>query len=1154
MANTDNSTAIITQNNRRVLEGYPFVIDCGVLGENNLDRESGGIVVTWYKDGTSLSTGLSYSVEKPTQADTGTYYFTATNAFGTTTSDSVDVEIVTPSPSQFGPNLVQNGMAENGLSGWTPQLGSIKLKKFWGKSGDHSWVGYKARFPDPGGIDPLYAHRDGLAFFTAQDHTYRMSSGNTHTFIKENPGGNLTTAYQDVFITDPTTLDIIDRKIEGVFDVEAKCFGYLGQAREIKTYKYDGSYNGKIATPNGTRTGGQANNYDETIRHCHDEARLRYEFYDTNDELMKEFEMDSFRPTKRRQAFVIGYNSLSIPPGTRRIRVHMLFRRHDREFSYSHERATFVKQYLCGVHAVNIRIFINKDGLKFPSVKFNPDDVIDSELDDLIEQQIMDAQTEIVKCNDLIEDVGNIEVRNSITSNYKYPTQRGVKQSGLYHLAKWCKEEHQRLGGGGFNSFGPFGGMVTGVGSVQQPRPLPGKPGSDYHNAGRVTNISQGPTTVESSPLHSGTILSDFSSKINGFTGTQTQRAVASLSGRVNTITSEYATLGHKLIHQINFYYKRDDILTAIKEAWEDDNPEPKTPWWETQWRRYVWNPEGTGGCQTSAHIQNLVGCIMGDKYDGVYSSRTIDSRVTMAFALATLSVGSISNEANNYPRSLKYLFFRPTKHTGYSSSYPLTILGGLSVDTETTVANPPSWNFLGTNLSSMNSFYSSAQFSSIGTYQQFIPYLGTWQNTFGRYHEKNGNSFSLYNKPQHNYPHWISPSYFAAFISQLDSYGEARVYDDTIQMTIREIYDSVYDADYSNAIYPDSVRTFVPPSGFSSRHWQKPNPDDPDTWNNLDEAGDKKESILARNSDLSESGNGSFTYAMVNQGNYKIGFSYPCEVIDNNPVSLSAGNNNRILSDKDADVSKIIWPQITYWRWFQHRDLMYDMNRYTVMDYSLDDMVDKINDIPALKIFFESTRSPIIFNEKISTRPVPFDGKKTGDFRFQDSTRKNTWHGFYSQYQHMVDHLILDHPGGDNNGESFAYLQSNTFKEHKGLCVPEFYKKTVLSGDTDNMPEDAPFRYQGANPVKCLTDYENTDGLTDFSIDKMNNLGLSSSSASARLDKLLRTYAMAFARKYLLHKRVKWLNEQLQEALDWVDTQGDEYGYDQTQTAVVDD
>ena len=35
--NTDNNqTAIIDKSNRRVLEGYPFEIDCGVVGENNL--------------------------------------------------------------------------------------------------------------------------------------------------------------------------------------------------------------------------------------------------------------------------------------------------------------------------------------------------------------------------------------------------------------------------------------------------------------------------------------------------------------------------------------------------------------------------------------------------------------------------------------------------------------------------------------------------------------------------------------------------------------------------------------------------------------------------------------------------------------------------------------------------------------------------------------------------------------------------------------------------------------------------------------------------------------------------------------------------------------------------------------------------------------
>ena len=186
--------------------------------------------------------------------------------------------------------------------------------------------------------------------------------------------------------------------------------------------------------------------------------------------------------------------------------------------------------------------------------------------------------------------------------------------------------------------------------------------------------------------------------------------------------------------------------------------------------------------------------------------------------------------------------------------------------------------------------------------------------------------------------------------------------------------------------------------------------------------------------------------------------------------------------------------------------------------------------------------------------RPVPFDGDITGNLTFTDASRKNTWHGYYSHYKHMMDNLEIDTSGYNHNGSGFERLNTSKFENHKGLCIPEFYKQTVLSGDTNNMPEDAPFRYQGANPVKCLTDYENTDGLTDFSIDKMNNLGATSANSQARLDKLLRTYGMAFARKYLLNLRIKWLNEALQESLDWVDTQGDEYGYDQTQTAVQDD
>ena len=132
--------------------------------------------------------------------------------------------------------------------------------------------------------------------------------------------------------------------------------------------------------------------------------------------------------------------------------------------------------------------------------------------------------------------------------------------------------------------------------------------------------------------------------------------------------------------------------------------------------------------------------------------------------------------------------------------------------------------------------------------------------------------------------------------------------------------------------------------------------------------------------------------------------------------------------------------------------------------------------------------------------------------------------------------------------------LDTSHFENHKQLTVPEFYVGSVLSGDTTNMPEDAPFRYQGAYPFRTKTSYENTDGYTSFSIDKDKSIRPGSTSGIQRLSTLLRTYALSFARRHLLKKRIKWLQEQLNESLDWVDTQGDEYGYDGANTAVSDD
>ena len=143
-SNTDNGTvAIIDQSNRKVLAGYPFTLDCGVLAENNLEPEEGGVLVTWYKDGTSLSTGLSFTLNSPSEEDSGNYYFVAENAFGSTTSDSVNIEIVTPGDDQFGVNLVANGDGADGLSSWTPQQGTFRINKFWFTSGDKSFNSLK---------------------------------------------------------------------------------------------------------------------------------------------------------------------------------------------------------------------------------------------------------------------------------------------------------------------------------------------------------------------------------------------------------------------------------------------------------------------------------------------------------------------------------------------------------------------------------------------------------------------------------------------------------------------------------------------------------------------------------------------------------------------------------------------------------------------------------------------------------------------------------------------------------------------------------------------------------------------------------------------------------------------------------------------------
>ena len=255
------------------------------------------------------------------------------------------------------------------------------------------------------------------------------------------------------------------------------------------------------------------------------------------------------------------------------------------------------------------------------------------------------------------------------------------------------------------------------------------------------------------------------------------------------------------------------------------------------------------------------------------------------------------------------------------------------------------------------------------------------------------------------------------------------------------------------------------------------------------------------------------------------------------------------MLRPKNETFDKIIWVG-GRGRWFKRDDLMREMNPYTVMDMSLDDMVDLIDEIPALQNFFETTRHPIIFNERIGMHARPYMGEATGNFEFSSATRKNTWYGF-KRHQHYLNKVMkIDSVGNTENGNMFNNA-TDYFEDHLQVTVPEFYKKTILSNQLEGMPQDAPFRYQGAEPNKLLTEIKNLPvGDLEFNAGK----NLETQNGRNRLDKIRKYYGMAIARAYLLEQRLPWLREQLVESLDWTDTQGDDFAYDGTQTAVQDE
>ena len=167
----------------------------------------------------------------------GTYTCDITNDIGTTTTEDITLEVLTPNlPNDpfFGVNVVQNGFATDGTSGWTVIQGGFSAKKLLRGDLDiqartpHTNVfGYSANciYPYPGNIITKGIRNLDYSQFLTKQGSYFTRDGVDYAI---NGGVQQAIMYQDIDLSD--IVDYISGKAYGARGVRAHFSCILGNA------------------------------------------------------------------------------------------------------------------------------------------------------------------------------------------------------------------------------------------------------------------------------------------------------------------------------------------------------------------------------------------------------------------------------------------------------------------------------------------------------------------------------------------------------------------------------------------------------------------------------------------------------------------------------------------------------------------------------------------------------------------------------------------------------------------------------------------------------------------------------------------------------------------------------------------------------------
>jgi hypothetical protein len=222
-------------------------------GLPTLKQPSEELTFLWAKDGEPLTPANSelynetpdkiipevnqLRLEGITARMAGTYTCDISNDIGTTTTEDITLEVLTPNLPRdpfFGINLIQNGFATDGMNGWTTTLGSFTSKKLMRGDLDvqartpHTNVfGYSPNciYPYPGniitrgirGLDYSQLLGKQGSYFAREGIDYAVNGGTQQAIM-----------YQDIDLSDIT--DYISGKAYGAQGVRAYFSCIIGNA------------------------------------------------------------------------------------------------------------------------------------------------------------------------------------------------------------------------------------------------------------------------------------------------------------------------------------------------------------------------------------------------------------------------------------------------------------------------------------------------------------------------------------------------------------------------------------------------------------------------------------------------------------------------------------------------------------------------------------------------------------------------------------------------------------------------------------------------------------------------------------------------------------------------------------------------------------